>query len=64
MSLLEKFNAMLNTTVKPKGEDTEPEDDETLSAEEKRQLAFMRKENLRQDLLRHGYGGLHRDRLS
>ena len=61
MSLLTKFNQLIHGKVKPKGKDTKPEDDETISAEEYRQLARMRKENMRDELLYDGYSGINRD---
>ncbi len=61
MSLLEKFQALIHKPIKPKGEDTEPEDDETLTAAEKRQLAHMRREAMRRDLMGAGYGGIQRN---
>ena len=61
MNLLKKFNALLSTKVKPKGDQTKPEDDETISAEDLRKLKMMRKENLRNELLFEGFGGINRD---
>ena len=62
MSLLDKFHAMTHKKIKPRGNDTDPdEQDEQLTAEEKRELEWTRRENMRRDLLGQGWGGLHRD---
>ena len=60
--LITKFNELIETKIKPKGDQTKPEDDETISAEEYRQLAIMRKESMRTELLFEGYGGIKRDK--
>ena len=59
MNLLEKFNAMIQKPIKPKGDQTAPEDDESLSVEEKRQLAVLRKETMRQNLMADGFSGIN-----
>ena len=36
-------------------------DEEQLTEKERRELEFVRKEQMRRDLLAHGYGGIRRD---
>ncbi len=59
MSLIDRFNSMLNKPIQPNGEDTDPEDDSSLTLEEKRQLAVLRKDSMRRDLLEGGFGGIN-----
>ena len=57
MTLLERFEALLEGGKETK---TVAEEEEQLTEEEKRELEFARKEQMRRDLLGAGYGGIQR----
>lgn len=60
MKILERFVNMLSTKVKPKGTATLTADDESLTPTERARIEHLRRETMREDLLRDGYGGHNR----
>ena len=62
-NLLEKFNRLLSGAGDddPQAEADTDDGTEQLTPQEKRELAWARKENMRRDLLAHGYGGIRQD---